>query len=261
MIVVKIRVLYEDDIKTYYGNIIEISNNEIVVSVNTKVITKNYIKVWVTFSENNQINVFEIEKMESNNHLFILKGLNKLDLDFDREFNRIDYKGIFKIKKVHPGEKRKYIILSENNTLSSKSSLAKKVKNIIPGETINNQLILKFLLEMNNKLDEIIVLLKDSEILTDMIQVNGVDIGGGGLSFFSKEIFEENDTIYLEGEIAESFYKIKLSILCKIVNIIKTPKGFIYGANYENIDKEVMEEIIKFIFEKERELIKGSKRG
>lgn len=261
MIVIKIRALYEDDIKTYYGNIIEIRNNEIVVSVNTKVITKNYIKVWATFSENNQMNVYEIEMMESKNHLLILKGLNKLELDFDREFNRIDYKGIFKIKKIHPSEKRKYIMLSENNTLSSKSSLAKKIKNIIPNEPLNNQLILKFLLEMNNKLDEIITLLKDSEILTDMIQVNGVDIGGGGLSFFSKEIFEENDIIYLEGEIAESFHKIKLSVLCKIVSIIKTPKGFIYGVTYENLDKEVMEEIIKFIFEKERELIKGSKAG
>ncbi|MCB4204580.1 PilZ domain-containing protein [Deferribacterales bacterium Es71-Z0220] len=259
MIVIKIRALYENDIKTHYGNIIKIGNNEIVVNIKTKEIDENFIRVWATFSENNQLNIFEVENVKLDNNTLTLKGLKKVDFDSEREYNRIDYKGIFKIKKVEPGEKRKYVILSENNTFASKSSLAQKVKNVIPNESLNNQLVLKFLLEMNNKLDDIITLLKDNEISTDLISVNAVDISGGGLSFFSKEIFNENDTIYLEGEIAESYYKIKLSVLCKIVSIIKTPKGFIYGANYDNIDREIREEIVKFIFEKERELIKGSK--
>jgi len=259
MIVIKIRALYDNDIKTYYGNIIKIGKDEILVNIKTKQIDGNFIKVWVTFSENNQNYVFEIENIMIENDSLTLKGLKKIDFDSEREFNRIDYKGIFKIKKVEPGEKHKYAIISENNTSSSKSSLAKKVKNIIPNESLNNQLVLKFLLEMNNKLDNIINLLKDKEISTDLISVNAVDISGGGLSFFSKEIFDENDIIYLEGEIAESYYKIKLFLLCRIVSIVKTPKGFIYGANFDNIDRETREEIIKFIFERERELIKGSK--
>jgi c-di-GMP-binding flagellar brake protein YcgR len=112
---------------------------------------------------------------------------------------------------------------------------------------------------MNNKIDNILELLKNNEIIAELTTVNAIDISGGGLSFFSKEIFEEEDLIYVESDIAESYHRIRISVLCKIVSIIKTSKGFIYGANYEKIDKDLREEIIRFIFEKEREIIKGSK--
>jgi hypothetical protein len=259
MIVAKLRALYDNDIRTYYGNILKKGEHEIVVNIKTKDIDGEYSKIWITFSNNNQTNVFEAGSVEVGNDMIILRDLRKLDADSEREFNRIDYKGIFKIKKVEKGEKRKYITLIENNVSESKSSLAKKVKSIIPSEPLNNQLILKFLLEMNNKIDNILELLKNNEIIAELTTVNAIDISGGGLSFFSKEIFEEEDLIYVESDIAESYHRIRISVLCKIVSIIKTSKGFIYGANYENIDKDLREEIIRFIFEKEREIIKGSK--
>ncbi|MDK2792482.1 MAG: hypothetical protein PWQ25_1345 [Deferribacteres bacterium] len=259
MIVAKLRALYDNDIRTYYGNILKKGEQEIVVNIKTKDIDGEYSKIWITFSNNNQTNVFEAGSVEVGNDMIILRDLRRLDADSEREFNRIDYKGIFKIKKVEKGEKRKYINLIENTISESKSSLVKKVKSIIPSEPLNNQLILKFLLEMNNKIDNILELLKNNEIIAELTTVNAIDISGGGLSFFSKEIFEEEDLIYVESDIAESYHRIRISVLCKIVSIIKTSKGFIYGANYEKIDKDLREEIIRFIFEKEREIIKGSK--
>jgi c-di-GMP-binding flagellar brake protein YcgR len=121
------------------------------------------------------------------------------------------------------------------------------------------QNVLKFLLEIDNKLEEMLTFLRSEEDTSDLFSVKAVDVSGGGLSFFSKETYPEETLLYIMGAIRESFYKVDFAAIGKIVSKENTPEGFIYGVHFVTIDEDIREDIIKFVFEREREMIKEVK--
>lgn len=255
----KIRMYYADDIKTYYGNISIYDDNSASVDIGTEKFDKSFIKLIVSYLINGELSVFEPMEIKIEDKTLLLKNLKKIDLESEREFHRVEYKGELKLKKISASEKDQYNYKIEKQAFDSKNSLIRNIKELLPLESKNNQVILKFLLEINNKLDRIIELIESKELNEGFLNVKVLDISGGGLSFFSEERFLEGTNIFIEGEIVESYHKILLTAIGSIKSVLKTEKGFIYGANFESIDNDIKEEIIKFVFEKDRKIIKDIK--
>lgn len=255
----KIKVYYGDDIRTYYSNITLNNDNSAVVDIATERFNENFIKIVVSCVINGELTAFEPIDVKVADKRLLLKGLKKIDLESGREFHRVEYKGEVRIKPILASEKDEYIYKVEKLSMDAKFSLIRNIKEVIPLESKNNQIILKFLLELNNKLDTIIDLIKSKEQNEGFLNAKVLDLSGGGLSLFSKESFKEGDNIYIEGEIVESYHKIPLTAVGNIKTVLKTEKGFICGVNFESIDKDIREEIVKFVFEKDRKVIKDMK--
>lgn len=260
MIKCRLRVVYEDDIRSFYGNILEYSEDSILLNVSSKDFTDSFVKIWVSFHKDGALNVFEASETGILAGNLILKKLRKIDADNEREYHRIDFKRIFNIKKITEQEVGSFKRIVDSNNLRTKNSLTSKVKNMMQAESLQNQILFKFLMEINNKLDDILSLMRKENGSESMTSVYAVDLGGGGLSFFSKEKLELGEKIYIEGSIEESYHKIFISAISKVVSVIPTKKGFFYGILFDYIEKEIKEDIIKYIFEKDRESIKGTAR-
>lgn len=255
----KIKVYYGDDIRTYYSNITLNNDNSAVVDIPTERFNENFIKIVVSCVINGELTAFEPIDVKVADKRLLLKGLKKIDLESGREFHRVEYKGEIRLKPILASEKDEYVYRVEKLSMDAKFSLIRNIKEVIPLESKNNQIILKFLLELNNKLDTIIDLIKAKEQNEGFLNVKVLDLSGGGLSFFSKESFNVGDNIYIEGEIVESYHKIPLIAVGEIKTVLKTEKGFICGVNFEVINKDIREEIVKFVFEKDRKVIKDMK--
>ena len=260
MIKCRLRVVYDDDIKSFYGNILEYSEDKITLDLSSKDFMDNFVKLWISFHKDGKLNVFEASEIEILSGKFVLKNLKRMNADNEREYHRIDFKGIFNVKKIPSHEVGSFRRIVDTNNLKTKNSLVSKVKSMMQAENLQNQILFKFLMEINNKLDDILSILKKENSSESMTTVYTVDIGGGGLSFFSKERFELGEKVYIEGSIEESYHKIFISAICRVVSIVPTQKGFFYGILFDYIEKDIKEDIIKYIFEKDRESIKGTAR-
>lgn len=258
MIKCKLRVAYDEDIRSFYGSIVELSENTIVLNISSKDFSENFVKLWVSFHKDGVLNVYEASETGILSGNLILKGLKKINAESEREYHRIDFKGIFSIKKINDQEIGSYRRIVDVNNTKTKSSLYSKIKSLMQTESLQNQVLFKFLMEINNKLDDVLTIIKKETSSDSLTNVYAVDLGGGGLSFFSREQFAIEDKLYLEGSIEESYHKIFISSISKIVNIIKTKKGFFYGVIFDYLEKDIKEDIIKYIFEKDRENIKGT---
>lgn len=93
-----------------------------------------------------------------------------------------------------------------------------------------------------------------------------VDISGGGLRFMSNHRYEPDTLIYCSYYLTKGGKRKKYNVVGKVLavqELMNKPGTFEHRVQYYNLDVGTREEIIKFIFEKERESrnIEKSKDG
>lgn len=82
-----------------------------------------------------------------------------------------------------------------------------------------------------------------------------VDISGGGLRFVSEQRYEPDSLIYCSYSLLQGKTKKKYEIVGKVLTVteLSNRRGtYEHRVQYVDLDKEVREEIIRFIFEEER---------
>lgn len=91
-----------------------------------------------------------------------------------------------------------------------------------------------------------------------------VDISGGGLRFLSTHPYEPGSLIYISYNLLVAGNKKEYELVGKVLSSKKVEdrKGsYEHRVQYVDIDVDVREEIIKYIFEEERKLIKRERLG
>lgn len=93
-----------------------------------------------------------------------------------------------------------------------------------------------------------------------------VDISGGGLRFMSTHRYEPDSLIYCSYHLTKGGKSKRYNVVGKVLavqELMNKPGTFEHRVQYHNLDVATREEIIKFIFEKERESrnIERSKDG
>lgn len=82
-----------------------------------------------------------------------------------------------------------------------------------------------------------------------------VDISGGGLRFLSPERYEAGSLLYCSYHLMNGGEHKKFEVICKVLSSIELdnrPGTFEHRVQYYDLDPDVREEIIKYIFEEER---------
>jgi c-di-GMP-binding flagellar brake protein YcgR len=112
---------------------------------------------------------------------------------------------------------------------------------------------------LNSKLDTIISLMKLREEESFGLSFKAVNISGGGMSFCLPESILPGKI--LEIKIVLTFQQpVVLSIYGEVVKVAPINDGYFTAVTYVHMDDVVRDEIVRFVFEREREIIREKRR-
>lgn len=123
----------------------------------------------------------------------------------------------------------------------------------------DDQLIAEWLKIINTKLNSIIRMLTIHQEGFDQLPMRKVNISGGGISFSA-------DTPYSPGDILEfkltltMQYPLSLFLYGEVVETIKYNEEYNTSVQFILIDDFIRDEVIRFVFEKEREILREKRR-
>jgi hypothetical protein len=172
------------------------------------------------------------------------------NIENQREYSRVDAYIPLEYKLVDPLQ-RQYI------------------RSRVAGETIlsefkslpdpDDQLIAEWLKIINTKLNSIIRMLTIHQEGFDQLPMRRVNISGGGISFSA-------DTPYFPGNILEfkltltMQYPLSLFLYGEVVETSKHNPEYNTSAEFIVIDDFIRDEVIRFVFEKEREILREKRK-
>lgn len=91
-----------------------------------------------------------------------------------------------------------------------------------------------------------------------------VDISGGGLRFMCTQLFEKEAQLYCCFQLAVADKRKKYEVAARVLHVKELenrPGTYEHRVKYVDMDEDVREEIIRFIFEAERKSIKRERRN
>lgn len=259
MDIIKVRITSANDINTLLGIVESTDPYKLRLHTLERSLLKDAIRIQLQWNENHQISEVDVVCEGVEEGVYLFKKVSSVRNGLERDFYRIDFKGGYRVKPINDENRTDISRLLTKNTGLIKSSLANKIKQVIPHESSSNQHILRFLLEIDTKLNLVLENLADHKEDVSYTDVTAIDISGGGLCFFSTEEYQDSSRVYVEGLLDDTTNKVEFVSVGKILNVLKTDVGFIYSLEFENLDTEFSDSIIKYVFEKERVMIQDLK--
>jgi len=260
MPIVKFKIIFDDNVVRAYGDLISRDPLKLKIRLPSTLPFNDAILSQISFFESGQNKIYEVKPIRYSDNILDLAVIKELPVKTDRSHYRLGYNGYFRIKKV-VGDPTMYYQQVKTINDGIKNSLSYKIKSVISKEIPQMQYVLWYLFELDNKIDEILDILKEQKNLySDFVKVKTIDISGGGFSFFSEDrSLNVNDILFVDGLIDDGSVKIKFSSISRIVSRHETKKGIICGTVFEEIDNEIRENIVKYVFDKDREMLKEAK--
>lgn len=112
---------------------------------------------------------------------------------------------------------------------------------------------------INAKLDELIRMTTMQRDGFSALPFQKINISGNGMSFYSPEAVPQGTVI--EGKMVITTYRpIALFLYGVVVQTESLEEGYRIGISFINIDDILRNEIIRFVFEREREMIREKRR-
>jgi hypothetical protein len=167
-----------------------------------------------------------------------------------REFSRVDAHIPFEVRVVPPEERQKV-----RSKISGETILAEFQK--LPD--IEDKLLSDWFKVLNSKLDSIINMLTFQREGFSSMSFTSVNISGGGLSFSSKERYNIGDVIEMK-MLLPMIPPVALYLYGEAVKIDRQIDSYSIAVKFIAIDEEIRDEIVKFVFGKQREMLRDKRR-
>ncbi|PKN10451.1 MAG: hypothetical protein CVU72_01155 [Deltaproteobacteria bacterium HGW-Deltaproteobacteria-7] len=170
--------------------------------------------------------------------------------DDKREYSRVD---------AHIPFEYKLIKLEQRDAVRSRlagESILAEYKSL---PNPDDQLMAQWLQSINSKLDEIIRMMTLHQDGFNRLNITKVNISGGGMSFNTHESFATGDV--LEIKVLLGMQKtIALFLYGEVVEVSKPHPDYNLSVQFINIDDFIRDEITRFVFETEREILRERRR-
>lgn len=166
-----------------------------------------------------------------------------------REYPRVDTHIPIAFRLVPPEERDNIWCRRSGNTIFELSSL----------EEMEDKALLNWLKMLNVKLDLILSMLTLHHEGFCSLPVRPITIGGGGVCFFSKERFEKGDILEIKMMLPLQ-QPMALYIYGEVIQVQEQPEGYNTGVKFVAMDDEIREEIVNFVFQRERQILR-ERRG
>ena len=210
-------------------------------------------KILAEFSVDGVKKTFETEAVSLEGNLLTLKALKISETFGSSSYLNVDYKGDFTLACVTEENESKLIRLANNINSAERNDLAKKIREIILSGTDDAD-VLNILAGINAKLDRILAILVPPVDVPNSFQARGVSISGGGVVF----CYEGNilaDKVFITSNIEGAGISVKFAGICRVSKML----GNIWQADFVEIDETSRDEIVRFVFAKEREILKEAR--
>ncbi len=167
-----------------------------------------------------------------------------------RGFSRVDAHIPFEVRLV-PAEERGTI---KARTVGDMPLIDPRV---LP--ELQDKVLGEWIKMLNSKLDAIINKLSSQREGFGTLPLAHVNISGGGLGFFSKDRYNTGDIIEAK-LILPMMPPVALFVYCELVKVEQTAKGYIIATKFVAMDEDITDEIVKFVFKRQREILREQRR-
>ena len=181
---------------------------------------------------------------------FFMNGNNNTNINDDRKYSRVDTYIPLEYKIIDFQQKQ-----FVRSRLAGESILAEFKS--LPNH--DDQIITEWLRTINSKLDEIIRMMTIHHAGFNCLNMTKVNISGGGISFNTGKSFSAGDI--LEIKVLLSMQKpVALFLYGETVEITKLHPEYDTSVQFIGIDDFIRDEVIRFVFETEREILREKRR-
>ena len=250
----KILIYYPEDFNIISGTIVGDSPFKLKLNISPDELDLS-IRTRMKWYEGDQSNYASVKLTGGSNGIYQAELTSDITVEKD-ETHFIEYKEYFEMVKADPAKLSdlKYTADKLNNRY--RSNLSTQIKKIITDETLTNQYLFKLLLQIDEKMDELLDSLKQEDTVDGLVRTKMLSFGGGGLSFlYEGKDIAKGDIVYIQS-MPKGATGVNFAALCKISDTIDAGEKTICDAGYEYIDESTRETIIHYIFQKEREQLK-----
>lgn len=165
-----------------------------------------------------------------------------------REFSRVDAIIPLGVRLISPEEKKRI-----------KARIFGEVSFIpTPIDEPMDKVLAEWLKMINSKLDYLINLWNLKEGGFSSLPLTEVNISGGGMSFISDLSYNKGDILELK-VILESPSAVALYLYGEVVNCQIINNAFRVAVKFINIDEDIRDHIIRFVFHRQRQLLRQKK--
>jgi hypothetical protein len=162
-----------------------------------------------------------------------------------REYPRVDTHLPFAVRLVPPEERDSIWCRRSGNTIFELSSM----------EETEDKALLNWLKMLNVKLDLILSMLTLHNEGFCSLPMKPVIISGGGMCFPTKEKFDMGDLLEIKVMIPLQ-QPMALYIYGEVIQAQEQPDGYETGVKFVGMDDEIREEIVNFVFQRERQILR-----
>lgn len=167
-----------------------------------------------------------------------------------REYSRVKIVIPLQIRLLPPGEQEHFrscllpeMILAEFTTLPD----------------VEDKLLADWLRMLNNKLDAIINVLSFHKEGIAAAPLVPITLSGNGMGFHSSSQYLPGDLLELK-MMLPLIDPVGMCIYGRVVRVEEVEHGFEVAVSFVATDEHIRELIVRLVFEKEREIIRGKKR-
>lgn len=168
-------------------------------------------------------------------------------------YHSVDYKGFFTVAPVEEGKEIEFFAMAERINSAEKNDLGRKLREAIAGGSEDGEM-LGFLSDINAKLDRILAILNPEPGVSGSFSVRGVSVSGGGFSFYSEKT-PASGKIFATALLEGAGRRVRFASLCSLNRVA----GNIWRAGFIDPDETARDEIVRFVFAKEREILKEAR--
>lgn len=123
----------------------------------------------------------------------------------------------------------------------------------------DDQLIAQWLRTINTKLNSIIRMMTMHHEGFDQLPMKKVNISGGGISFSADKQYSHGDVLEFKLTLTMQ-YPLSLFVYGEVVEPSKNNPEYDTSVQFIAIDDFIRDEVIRFVFEKEREILRERRR-
>lgn len=178
-----------------------------------------------------------------------MADISKSDYRNKREFSRVDAHLPLEIRLIPPEQRRLISSRLEEKILTS----------VKPPPDVADPLLAEWLKLLHAKLDKILGLLATNPATTELPPFRTESLSGGGVSFISPVEYDLGDLLELK-IIFHSSLSGALYLYGEVVQKEQSEGGYLIAVSFLSLAEDIRDKIIKFVFEKERELLREKRK-
>ncbi|HIJ59602.1 MAG TPA: PilZ domain-containing protein [Nitrospirae bacterium] len=167
-----------------------------------------------------------------------------------RDYSRVDAEIPFDIRLINSEESR---------TVRSKIATDTNITYWTPPREHDDKVLADWLMMINDKLDSILMLLTFHKEGFSTLPYKKVNISGGGMSFYWNCNFPLKSVLELK-MLLPIFPPVAMYVYGEVVLSESKEGGWFTAVKFINIEEDIRDEIVKFVFKKQRELLREKRK-